>query len=161
MKDFEKVLLNAMIYGYGVMLSKCPPSEIENISREIGSNLISYLKEFGMEFRESDTVEDTVANIISSFVEKGFVEDVIIDPTTEKGMYCKWVNLVGIEAFSRLYRETGSAFISCPLSMIVMAVIGPMGYRVRVNGIKFDLESKVAETWEDFEMKRVRMAVRG
>lgn len=150
MKDFEKTLLNVLIYSYGLALSKCPPSLAEAMTRQIGGSIISYLKEIGIEFEKGDTIEDTVGKAINVFVEKGFVEDIVIDPSTERGMYCKWVKLVGIEAFHRLYEETGSAFISCPLSMVVQALIEPYGYMIRVNEVRFDLPKGVAESWEEF-----------
>ncbi|MBI5643581.1 MAG: hypothetical protein HY954_08940 [Deltaproteobacteria bacterium] len=149
MKDFEKILLNAIIYSYGRVLAQYPLSELTTISKEVGRNMISYLKDLGVEFKAGRTVDETVANVINAFVEQGFVEDITINPSTEKGMYCKWVKLVGLDAYDRLYRETGSAFISCPLLMVTMAIIAPLGYRVKVHDVKFDMENRVVETWEE------------
>ncbi|MBI1910642.1 MAG: hypothetical protein HYS21_01435 [Deltaproteobacteria bacterium] len=150
-KEFENTLYNAIIYGFGMALSKYDAFSQEMLLRDVGRNIIDYLKDYGIEFKSGSTAEETVANVISTFVEKGFVDRIEVT-NTDKGVYGKWCNLVGIEAYKKLFDETGSPFISCPLTMVIMACIEPFGYTVKLNDVSFDMASRTAESLEELTL---------
>lgn len=150
-KEFENTLYNAIIYGFGIVLSKYDAFSQEMLLRDVGRNIIDYLKDYGIEFKAGSTAEETVANVISTFVEKGFVDSIEVR-NTGKGVYGKWCNLVGIEAYKKLFDETGSPFISCPLTMVIMACIEPFGYTVKLNKVSFDMASRTAESLEELTL---------
>ncbi|MEN8142514.1 MAG: hypothetical protein ABFQ82_02820 [Thermodesulfobacteriota bacterium] len=146
MNDFKETLYESMLYSFGKILSEYDVFAQDTILKEIGKEIIEYLKRHDFEFEETGSIED-ISTLVSMFVKNGF-SDLEIS-TAEKGEFYKWKNLYGIGAYAELHKITDNPFLSCPLNACIYYIADKHGKTLKFHSKSFDLAAGLAESQEE------------
>jgi signal transduction histidine kinase len=147
-EELAKVLYEAVLYSFGRVLAKYDAFSSELMIKDIGRSIKDYLQVKGVLFEEGESPEEAVSNIVRALAERGFVEELEIEKTNGK-IRAVWKNLLGAEAYEKLFSETGNAFISCPLNALLVAALEKYDSTLAAHELKFDLEKNLVETLEE------------
>jgi hypothetical protein len=144
MKDFEKTLYEALLVSFGKILAKYNAFAQGSILRDVGKEIIEYLRNNGFEFEEKGTVED-FSTLTQLFVENGFVERLDIEPA-DKGENYIWHNLYGVDAYQELHEVSDNPFLACPLNLCLYYLSDKQKKTFRLHRKSFDMEKKIVES---------------
>jgi len=144
MKDFERVLYEALLVAFGKILSKYNTFAQGSILRDVGKEMLEYLNNHGFQFEEHGNLDDLPA-LIELFVKNGFAEKLDIEPA-DKGYNYVWHNLYGIEAYKELHEVADNPFLACPINLCLFYLTDKHNKTMRLHRKSFDMESKTAES---------------
>ena len=144
MKDFERVLYEALMVAFGKVLAKYNVFAQRSILKDVGKEIIGYLESRGFPFEETGELED-LNNLIELFVQNGFAERLDIEPA-DKGQNYIWHNLYGIDAYKELHDITDNPFLACPLNLCMYYIADKHNKTMQLHGKFFDMENKMAES---------------
>jgi len=141
MKDFERVLYEALLVSYGKILAKYNAFAQGSILRDVGKEIIKYLnsKDFG--FEEKGNLED-LSTLTEMFVKNGFAENLDIE-TMDEGEDYTWQNLYGMDAYKELYEISDNPFLACPLNLCLFYLSEKNKKTLLLHKKSFDMEKKV------------------
>lgn len=140
MENFEKRLYEATLVAFGKVLAKYNLLAQGAILKEVGKEIIVYLKSQGLEYEETGELND-IKNLTESFVKNGFADKLDVEPA-DKGSKYTWHNLYGIEAYKALYSIVDNPFLSCPLNLCLYYVADQHQKEFIIHDKMFDMESK-------------------
>ncbi len=86
MKESQAVLYDAMLYGFGIVLSKYDAVSSEVLVRDLGRYIKEYLNGKGVHFKDGATAEESMQNIVATFAGMGFVDEGDIKPAGDEGV---------------------------------------------------------------------------
>jgi PAS domain S-box-containing protein len=155
-KDREELaclLYEAVLYSFGLVLAKYDAFSSEVMIRDIGRSIREYLRDRGFELEEGSDPKEAIHNILRVFVDRGFVDGLEVEEVDGK-LRIRWKNLLGIEAYGRLFRETRSPFLSCPLNALMLSALERYGFTLATSECRFDLEEGSVETLEEIRPLR-------
>lgn len=144
MKDFKQRLYEAFLVAFGKVLSKYNTFAQGSILRDVGKEIIDYLKKYGFEFEEKGDVSD-LATLTELFVKNGFSERLEIK-SADKGQNYIWHNLYGIEAYRELHEITDNPFLACPLNLCLYYLADKHNKTMLLHNKSFDMEKKLAQS---------------
>ncbi len=147
MRDFDKKLYEASMVAFGRILSKYNAFAQGAIMREVGRDIVAYLKEHEYWFEETGTPED-IGKVVEFFLANGFASSLEVREA-EKGALYVWHDLYLLSAYSKLQEITENPFLSCPLNLCLNHVCAEHGKVFKLHDKTFDLEKKVTvSNWE-------------
>jgi hypothetical protein len=144
MKDFEKVLYEALLVAFGKILAKYNVFAQGYILKDVGKEIIEYLNDHGFQFEEKGELED-LSVLTELFLKHGFAEKLDVEPA-DKGENYIWHNLYGIEAYEELYEIVDNPFLSCPLNLCLYYLADKHNKTMRLHHKTFDMKHKTAES---------------
>jgi len=144
---FKEKLYEAVLYGFGKILSKYNVFAYDTIVKDVGFEIIKYLDEEGFTINKSNDISD-IQNIINLFVKNGFVDKLDILPA-QKGNNFIWHNLYGMKAYEKLQKITDNPFLSCPLNASLVYIANQNGKSLKLHNKSFNIESGITESQEE------------
>lgn len=144
MKDFKQRLYEALLVAFAKILSKYNTFAQGSILRDVGKEIIDYLKKYGFEFEEKGTLDDLSA-LTEIFVKNGFSERLEI-LSADKGQNYVWHNLYGIEAYQELHKITDNPFLACPLNLCLYYLADKHNKTMRLHRKSFDLKNRIVQS---------------
>lgn len=144
MKDFERVLYEALMVAFGKVLAKYNVFAQRSVLKDVGQEIVEYLNSQGFSFEEKGELED-LTRLIDLFVKNGFAESVEIEPT-DRGQNYIWHNLYGIDAYKELHEVTDNPFLACPLNLCMYYITDKHNKTLQLHEKMFDIENKIAES---------------
>jgi len=145
-KPFQQALYEAVLYAYGRAFAKYDPFAYEVLIKEVGKELLAYLRQAGYPFVETGAFSD-VEGVLKFFVEQGFVEQLEVKPA-EVGNHYLWHGLLGQDAYELLQETTSNPFLSCPLNAAMLYLAQQHGKTLKLYGKTFDREQRLVESHE-------------
>jgi len=146
MKDFREVLYESVLYSFGKILSEYNAFAQESVLRDVGKEILEYLKLNGFSFEERNSLDD-VERVIDLFTKNGFSDLEITD--ADIGSNYKWTNLYGIKAYDELSKVTDNPFISCPLNACIYYISSKYGKTLKLHSKSFDVSLNEAFSQEE------------
>ena len=144
MQDFRQRLYEAFLVAFGKVLSKYNTFAQGSILRDVGREIIDYLKKYGFEFEEKGDLSD-LAMLTDLFVKNGFTEKLEILPA-KKGQNYIWHNLYGIEAYKELHEITDNPFLACPLNLCLYYLADKHNKTMLLHSKSFDSQNNIAQS---------------
>lgn len=144
MKDFERVLYEALMVAFGKVLAKYNVFARGSILKDVGKEIIEYLGSRGFAFEETGELED-LNSLIELFVQNGFAEKLDIE-SADQGQNYIWHNLYGIDAYKELHDVTDNPFLACPLNICLYYIVDKHNKTMRLHKKEFDMENRVVES---------------
>lgn len=145
-ENFKEILYEAVLYSFGITLSKYDAFSQNMMIEDAGKEIIKYLKEFGFDFEVKNTESDIMA-IFEMFVKNGFTQKLESFQTPE-GEKLIWHGLYGARAYERLTKVTENPFISCPLNACMLYEARKHNKYLKLVQMDFDLKNNITETIE-------------
>ncbi|MCK4979668.1 MAG: hypothetical protein KAS62_04690, partial [Candidatus Delongbacteria bacterium] len=146
MNNFKDILYESLLFSFGKVLAQYNTFAQGAILKEIGKEVIDYLKRNGFDYGETDSLED-VQKLMNMFIKNGFA-DLKLEPA-EKGDKYIWNNLYGIRAYYELQKITDNPFLSCPLNASITYLAERNGKTLKLHSQSFDPERGYAESVEE------------
>jgi len=144
MKNFERVLYEALLIAFGKVLAKYNAFAQGSILRDVGREIIQYLNEHGFGFDETGDLDD-LSKLTNLFIKNGFAEKLEIVPA-EKGDNYIWHNLYGFDAYKELHEISDNPFLACPLNSCLYYIAEKHHKTLRLHNKSFDTEGHMAES---------------
>lgn len=144
MKDFERVLYEAVLVAFGKVLAKYNAFARGSILRDVGKEIIDYLNRHGFGFEERGSEADMAA-LTELFVKNGFAEKLEVQPAA-RGQNYVWHHLYGRDAYQELHEVSDNPFLACPLNLALYYVAQKHGKSMRLLRKSFDADSEVVES---------------
>lgn len=144
MVTFQQTLYEAVLVAFGKVLSRYDAFAQGRILREVGTELLEYLRRNGYAFEAQGDLEDLDA-VIELFVQHGFASRLDVRPATP-GLHYVWHDLYGIRAYKELHDAAENPFLSCPLNLVLYAIAGQHGKTMRLHQKSFDMATSTAES---------------
>ncbi|MDH5559790.1 MAG: HAMP domain-containing histidine kinase [Deltaproteobacteria bacterium] len=144
---FREKLYEATLFGFGKILSKYNVFAYDTIVKDVGYEVIQYLKEEGYSIDEANDLSD-IHRVIDLFVENGFVDKLEVVPA-EKGHNFIWHNLYGMKAYEKLQHITHNPFLSCPLNASLVYIANRNGKSLKLHNKVFHPSTRVTESQEE------------
>jgi hypothetical protein len=148
MKDFKRVLYEALLVAFGKILAKYNSFAQSSILKDVGKELIDYLNEHGLGFEETGTMED-ISTLIDLFVKNGFAERLEVEPA-DRGKSYVWHNLYGVDAYEKLQRITDNPYLSCPLNVALYYLAQKQKKAMVTHKKNFNMQRRVVESQYEF-----------
>jgi signal transduction histidine kinase/ActR/RegA family two-component response regulator len=147
MKDFDKALYEATMVAFGRILSKYNAFAQGSMMREIGSDIVAYLKSHGFWFDETGTAED-IGKVVDLFLANQFADSLEVGPAPKGNLYT-WHGLYLLSAYCKLQEITDNPFLSCPMNLCLTHVCAQHGKVFQLHEKSFDLDRGVTvSNWE-------------
>jgi two-component system sensor histidine kinase/response regulator len=147
MKGFDKALYEGTLVAFGRILSRYNAFAQGAIMKDVGRDLLRYLKHHGFEFEERSDLSD-LGQIVELFLKNGFAGALEIKPA-DKGQDYVWHDLFLLDAYKELQDLTGNPFLSCPLNLCLYYLADKHGKRMKLHEKTFDMDSRVTVSkWE-------------
>jgi diguanylate cyclase (GGDEF)-like protein len=140
MEDFGRVLYEAVLVSFGKVLAKYNVFAQGYVLRDVGKEIVDYLKRQGLDFEETGDLED-LDNIIQKFVQNGFAENLQVKPADVGQMYI-WKGIYGYNAYRELFDLTENPFLSCPLNLCLYYLADKNHQRMHLIKKTFDDETQ-------------------
>ncbi len=147
-KNFKELLYEASLYAFGKILVKYKASAQASILREVGKDILEYLRRQGFDFEESGALEDDLKGAINLFVDNGFVKEVKAEPA-DRGFKYTWIGLYGAQAYEELQAVTANPFLSCPLNAVLYAIAYKHNKILKLIEKTFDLRNDIVVSQEE------------
>lgn len=141
--DFKQTLYEAVLVAFGKILAKYNVFAQGSIMKDVGREIMNYVKSHGFDFEETGKLED-LATLINLFVQNGFAEKLDINPA-EVGTRYTFHNLYGIKAYKELYDIVPNPFLSCPLNLCLYTVLDKNEKTMQCLKKTFDMNEKTSE----------------
>ncbi len=141
MKNFDKVLYEAMLVSFGKILSKYNTFARGYILKDVGKEIVSYLNSHGYPIDENGQMEN-LSDVINLFVKNGFTEKLEVLPAEQSQIYI-WHDLYLLDAYKTLQDMTDSPFLSCPLNLCLFYLADKHKKKLRLLKKTFDMEKRV------------------
>jgi diguanylate cyclase (GGDEF)-like protein len=151
MKDFNKILYEALLVAFGKVLAKYNVFAQGYILKDVGEEIINYLNSHGFQFEEQGNLDDLTV-LTELFVKNGFADCLEIE-NADIGKNYIWKNLYGIEAYKELFDIADNPFLSCPLNLCLYYIADKHHKTMRLYSKSFDMEHKVAQSQYDIVEK--------
>lgn len=152
MRNFQQALYEGILVAFGKTLARYDAFQQGEIMREVGRELIDYLKARGLDFEETGSLED-LKTLTDLFVRNGFAESVEVHPA-DKGSNYVWNNLYGICAYEELLKFAANPFLSCPLNLSLYYLADKHGKTMVLHNKTFDSQRGVTESQYEIVDKR-------
>jgi hypothetical protein len=146
MANFNDILYESVIYSFGKILAEYNVFAQNTILKNVGGEILNYLKINGFNFKETGTIGD-VLNIMKFFEKQGFAD--LESLPFEKGIKFKWTNLYGFNAYSELQDFAENPFLSCPLNACLCYLADKQGKRLNLIDKTFNLEEQSVISTEE------------
>jgi hypothetical protein len=143
-KDFDRILYEALLVAFGKILSQYNAFAQGSILRDVGKEIISYLNSHGFQFEEKGNMDD-LSVLMDLFVKNGFADRLDIEQA-DKGQNYIWHNLYGIAAYKELHDMIDNPFLSCPLNLCLYYLADKHKKTMRILDKTFDMKNNVAES---------------
>lgn len=153
MKNFEKSLYEATLVAFGKVLAKHNLFSQGTILKDVGKEIIDYLKSQGFEYEETGELAD-LKNLTDCFVKNRFADKLEVVPA-DKGSKYTWHNLYGIDAYKALYNIVDNPFLSCPLNLCLYYIADKHQKEFIIHDKTFDMESKTVVSQYEVVNKQV------
>lgn len=153
MQDFKQTLYEALLVAFGKILSKYNTFAQGSILRDVGKEIIDYLKQHGFEFEEKGSLDD-LSTLIELFIKNGFAEKLEIMPA-DKGQNYVWHNLYGIEAYKELHEISDNPFLACPLNLCLYYLADKHNKTMLLHSKSFDMKNKLAQSQYEIVDKEI------
>jgi len=144
MKDFQKILYEALLVAFGKVMAKYNIFARGVILEDVGKEIIKYLNRHGLDFEETGEIED-LEILTDLFVRNGFAGELEIEPA-DKGQNYVWKDLYGIEAYRELHEVTDNPFLACPLNLCLYHIADKHNKTLKLHSKSFDMENRNAES---------------
>jgi diguanylate cyclase (GGDEF)-like protein len=150
-RNFLESLYEAVIYSFGMVLAKYDAYSSEMMLAEVGRYIREYLETEGIDLSPENTSEETIQKVVSAFMTRGFVRDLVFekDDDNEKVVHSVWRGLMGRKAYEKLYSETKNPFISCPINAIILDFLHQNGCTLFLHNTKFHSDQDRVDCWEE------------
>ena len=150
-RNFLEILYEAVIYSFGMVLAKYDVYSSEMMLADVGRHIREYLEAEGIDLSPENTSEETIQKVVSAFMTRGFVKDLVFekDDNNEKVVHSVWRGLTGRNAYERLYSETRNPFISCPINAIILYFLHQNGCTLFLHNTKFHPDQDRVDCWEE------------
>ncbi len=150
-RNFLEVLYEAVIYSFGMVLAKYDAYSSEMMLADVGRYIREYLETEGIDLSPENTSEETIQKVVSAFMTRGFVKDLVFekDVNNEKVVHSVWRGLRGAKAYEKLYSETRNPFISCPINAIILDFLHQDGCTLFLHNTKFHPDQDRIDCWEE------------
>jgi diguanylate cyclase (GGDEF)-like protein len=134
-----------------MVLAKYDAYSSEMMLAEVGRHIREYLETEGIDLSPENTSEESIQKVISAFMTRGFVKDLVFekDGNDEKVVHSVWRGLMGRKAYERLYSETKNPFISCPINAIILDFLHQNGCTLFLHDTKFHSDQDRVDCWEE------------
>lgn len=147
MKPFDKALYEANMVAVGKVLAKYNAFSQSIIMRDIGQEIIKFLKKEGLWFEETGSLED-LERLVKHFLDNGFADKLEVIPAPH-GNYYIWHDLLLLSAYKELQDITGSPFLSCPMNLCLSSLCSQHGKYFKLHDKTFDMEKRITTSnWE-------------
>jgi two-component system, sensor histidine kinase and response regulator len=147
MNDFDKALFEGTMVALCKILSKYNAFAQGAVMRDVGRDLIGYLKQQGFWFEEKGTPDD-IGGIVEVFLQHGFAKKLEVMPAP-LGNYYIWHDLALLSAYKTLQDVTENPFLSCPLNLCLSYMCDKHGKVFKLHEKTFDMETRVTTSqWE-------------
>ena len=154
MKSFDKALYEGTVLAVGKILAKYNAFAQSVIMKDVGKEIIGYLKRQELWFEEDGSLQD-LNRTVDLFLSHGFAEDLKVEPA-EKGDYYIWKGLFLLKAYKELQDATGSPFISCPMNLCLSHLCAERGKFFQLHDKTFDMDKGITvSNWELVESNPV------
>ena len=144
MKDFERVLYEALLVAYGKILAKYNAFAQGSILRDVGKEIIDYLNRHGFQFEEKGDVSDLAA-LTELFVKNGFATKLEAHPANPGTNYI-WHGLYGREAYKELHEVSDNPFLACPLNLCLYYIAAKHHKSMKLHRKIFDDRTGLVES---------------
>ncbi|MBI5747335.1 MAG: diguanylate cyclase [Nitrospirae bacterium] len=150
-RNFLEILYEAVIYSFGMVLAKYDAYSSEMMLADVGRHIRGYLEAEGIDLSHENTAEETIQKVVSVFMTRGFVKDLVFekDVNNEKVIHSVWRGLRGAKAYEKLYSETKNPFISCPINAIILDFLHQNGCTLFLHDTKFHPDQDRVDCWEE------------
>jgi len=138
LNKFRETLYESLLFSFGKILAQYNTFAQGAILKEVGKEVIGFLKKNGFDYNETGTLED-IQGLMNMFIENGFA-DLEVSPA-EKGDRYVWNNLYGIKAYNELQKITDNPFLSCPLNASLMYLADKNGKALKLHSQSFDVDA--------------------
>ncbi len=147
MIPFDKALYEGTMVAFAKVLSRYNAFAQSRIMREVGAEIIDYLKEQGHWFDETGTPED-ISKVVELFMKNGFASNLEVSPA-EQGETYVWHDLLLLDAYHRIQEFTDNPFLSCPLNLCLNHVCDENNKVFRLHSKTFEMDERVTiSNWE-------------
>ena len=153
MKDFERVLYEALLVAFGKVMAKYNVFAQGIILKDVGKEIIEYLNRHDFQFEETGELDD-LAVLTELFVQNGFADKLDIKPA-DKGQTYTWHNLYGMAAYKELFDMSDNPFLSCPLNLSLYYLADKHHKTMRLYRKTFDMQHNITESQYDIVDKDV------
>jgi signal transduction histidine kinase/CheY-like chemotaxis protein len=140
MKNFDKVLYEAMLVSFGKILAKYNAFAVNSMLKDVGKEILEYLGKKGYKLEENGA--NDLTNIIDLFVRNGFTEELEIVPA-ERGDNYVWHDLFLLDAYKELQDSTGNPFLSCPLNLCLLYLSDKHNKAMHLLKKTFDMDKRI------------------
>lgn len=152
MIPFDKALYEGTMVAFAKVLSRYNAFAQSHIMREVGAEIIDYLKEQGHWFEETGTPED-ISKVVELFMKNGFASNLEVSPA-EQGETYVWHDLLLLDAYHRIQEFTDNPFLSCPLNLCLNHVCDENNKVFKLHSKTFEMDERVTiSNWELAEKK--------
>ncbi len=148
MKDFKRVLYEAILVAFGKILAKYNSFAQSSILRDVGKEVIEYLNKHGFGFEEKGDMGD-ISTLIDLFVKNGFADRLDVEPA-DRGKNYVWHNLYGADAYNELHQITDNPYLSCPLNVAVYYLAQKQKKAMLTHKKVFNMRRRVVESQYEF-----------
>lgn len=154
-KGFLDLLYEAVIYSFGMVLAKYDAYSSEMMVADVGRHIKEYLESEGIDLSPEKTSEETIQKVISAFMTRGFVKDLVFEKegNDEKVVHSVWRGMIGHKAYEKLYSETRNPFVSCPLNAVLLDFLHQHGCTLFLHETKFYSDEDRVDCWEEIRPK--------
>ncbi len=147
MQSFDKVLFEATLIAFARILSKYNAFAQAQVMREVGRDIVEYLRANGAWFQESGGLDD-LPRLVEHFLRNGFARKLEVRPA-EHGDFYIWHDLLLLDAYHRIQEVTDNPFISCPLNLCLSHVCAEHGKYFKLHSKTFEMGDRVTiSQWE-------------
>jgi diguanylate cyclase (GGDEF)-like protein len=147
MKSFKEAVYEANLYAFGKTLAKYNAFTRDIIIKDIGKEILWYLKNQGFDYEEKDVLSD-IENVMNLYVNNGFVEKLEIEKADHGNTFI-WHNLYGMDAYKALQDVTDNPFISCPLNACLSYLADKQSKMLVLYNKNFDVEKRITISQEE------------
>lgn len=141
MKNFDKVLYEAMLVSFGKILAKYNTFARGYILKDVGKEIVGYLNSHGYPIDENGQMEN-LSDVINLFVKNGFTKKLEVLPAEQSQIYI-WHDLYLLDAYKTLQDMTDNPFLSCPLNLCLFYLADKHKKKLRLLKKTFDMEKRV------------------
>ena len=147
MIPFDKALYEGTMVAFAKVLSRYNAFAQSRMMREIGAEIIKYLKEQGHWFEETGTAED-ISRVVELFMKNGFASSLDVSPA-EQGETYVWHDLLLLDAYNSIQQFTDNPFLSCPLNLCLNHVCDENNKVFKLLSKTFEMDERVTiSNWE-------------
>jgi two-component system, sensor histidine kinase and response regulator len=147
MKQFDIVLYEGTLVAFGRILSRYNAFAQGMVLKDVGKDLLSYLRNHGFSFEETGDVSD-LGKLVQMFLDGGFAQSLSITPASEGDNYT-WTELLLLDAYKELQDSTENPFLSCPLNLCLYYLADRHNKVMKLHEKTFDMERRVTiSRWE-------------